>query len=172
MVRMRVRPEGFKRLRTLNEALRLDDGDQTAVLRLLDREHVLQVKAAFATHGASVATGPWRFWTTEYGKWRVRNRSKYGLVFMRLLGSYRGRSADQLYKKSTQVTHPDHIALWRGRLRYAFGFRDDVGFMHQHGGPALPKRSLVDKTEEDRARLLNVFLDFWLARVRQVLRNA
>ena len=171
MVRFRMRPAAFKRLRSKTALLTLDAGDLSGpVLRLLDAVHRRQVQEAYRTHGATVEGGPWRFWTKKYGRWRVRHWDRYGKEFLRLKGSYRGRSPDQLYRKAALAGQAGHVALWRGRLRFAFGFADDVGFMHQHGMGHLPVRSVVDKTRKDEADFPKAFRAFWIKRVKQALR--
>lgn len=165
MVRMRVRPEGFKRLRTLNEALRLSDGDrQTVVLRLLDSVHNRQVRKAFTTQGASTGR-PWAPWSPGYAAWRKRHG--LGRRIMRL--------TDTLYEKATSPFHGGHVAQWLGGLRYSFGFADEPGYLHMNAEAPrgrLPLRSALLKTQADHRELVSAFADFWRARVRQVLRNA
>jgi hypothetical protein len=160
---MRVRPDGFKRIRTKLEALQLSAGDlQGPVLRVMDTVHSKQVQQAFATRGASVATGPWPAWSTKYARWRARH-PRTGRRMMRL--------TDSLYGKATSPNHGGHVARWLGRLRFAFGFVDDVGFYHQHGMGHLPVRSVIDKTEPQRRQLTAAFVIFYRARIRQVLRQ-
>lgn len=164
MVRMRVNREGFNRLRTLTEALDLDEGDKRGPLLVeLDREHIRQVRRAFATRGASVDTGPWPAWSERYAAWRHKHRGRLGNRMMVLTAS--------LFGKAVSPSHGDHVAEWLGGLRWIFGFADDVGWMHQEGGPILPKRSVIDKTTEDHARFVNIFVDFWNKRVDQALRH-
>lgn len=163
-LRITPKPEGFKRLRMAAEALKLTNGDrQTVVLRTLDSVHNQQIRRAFASRGASVESGPWPAWSPRYAKWRTRHRGRLGNRMMRL--------TDSLYEKSSFPNHAGHIAEWRGGLRYAFGFTDDVGYMHQQGGPILPKRSLVDKTPRDQQEFLEAFTDFYQNRIRQVTRH-
>ena len=163
MIRFRMRPAAFKRLRTKTEALVFSQGDrQTVVLRLLDSVHNAQVKRAFASRGATVASGPWAPWSPKYALWRRRHRSRLGNRMMRL--------TDTLYEKSTSPFHGGHLAIWRGRLRYAFGFADDVGFWHHHGEGRLPVRSVIHKTEADRQEFVRRFVAFYIARIRQALR--
>lgn len=163
MLRMRVRPEGFKRIRTKLEALQLSAGDrQGPLLRALDAEHNLQVRQGFVTRGASVGTGPWPPWSPKYAKWRARH-SRLGKRMMRL--------TDSLYEKASFSNHAGHIAKWLGNMRFAFGFADDVGYWHQHGSGNLPVRSVVDKTPRQKREFATVLVEFYRKRVRQVLRR-
>lgn len=162
MLRMRVRPEGFKRIRTKLEALQLSRGDlQGPVLRALDTEHCLQVRGAFTTHGAGVAGGPWPAWSPRYAAWRA----KHGL------GHRMMRLTDNLYGRSTSPRHGGHVARWLGRLRFAFGYVDDVGYWHQNAKPPRKKRSVIDKTARQYREFVTVFVDFYRKRVKQVLRH-
>lgn len=161
MLRMRVRPEGFKRIRTKLEALQLTPGDlQGPVLRVMDSVHNKQVRQAFSTRGASVAGGPWPAWSKRYADWRARN-PRSGRRMMRL--------TDTLYSKAVFPNHAGHIAEWLGRLRFRFGYADDVGFYHQNS--TTKPRSVINKTEPQRRDFVAAFVNFYRARIRQVLRH-
>lgn len=162
-LRMRPRPEGFRRIRSRLDALKLDAGDRQAlVLRTLDAVHVVQVKRAFASRGGTVASGPWPPWSPKYAKWRAQHRRGANRLM---------RLTDTLYEKSTSPRHGGHVARWLGRLRYAFGFIDDVGYLHQIGAGPLPVRSVLDKTGQDYREFSDAFVRMYQARVRQVLRH-
>lgn len=188
MLRVRVNRPGIERLRNIIGALRLSDADKAGpVLTVLNRVHVAQVKRAFTSRGATVATGPWPPWSARYAAWRAKYRR---------LGNRMMRLTDTLFGKSTSTSHGDYVGRWIGGVRYIFGFRDDVGFFHQQGtaagvfrhplsdvvgkeiigftglGPGVPKRSLIDKTETDVRDFAAAFVRFYRAHIRRVARGA
>jgi len=165
MITMRPNRAGFQRLRTLAEAVKMSDADRSGpALTILNQVHVKQVRQAFTSRGASVAGGPWPAWSERYAVWRRKNTSRFGRSMMRLRGAYRGRAADQLFRKSTMPGAPDYVGQWLGRLRYAFGFRDDVGFFHD------PTRSIIRKTARQHREFVAAFVRFYRARIRQIAR--
>ena len=162
-MRVRPRPEGFKRLRTKIESLALTPGDlQGPVLRLLDSVHNQQVGQAFLTRGASVATGPWPPWSPRYARWRAKYHHRIGHRMMYVTGT--------LFAKAARSNHASHIAEWLGKMRFRFGYVDDVGYWHQHGTGKMPVRSVIDKTEKQKHDFVAAFVDFYRKRIRQVLR--
>lgn len=168
MIRMRVNRDGFKRIRTKLEALSLSDADRSGPLLIeLDRENIRQVRQAFSTLGASTAGGAWAAWSPDYAKWRgslAGLRASVGRRMMILTST--------MFGKFTSPSHGEHVAEWRGGLRYAFGARDDVAFIHM--GPAgrsrMPYRTVIDKTQADVRRFASVLVNFYRKRIRQVLR--
>ena len=162
MITMRPNRAGFQRLRTITQGLELSPADRNGpVLTVLNRVHVTQVKQAFATRGASVAGGPWPPWSKRYAEWRRRYRSRLGNRMMVLTHS--------LLEKSTHVSHGNYVGRWLGRMSYAFGFRDDVGFWHEHG-IGLPVRSIIKKTASQYRDFVAAFVKFYRARIRQIAR--
>jgi hypothetical protein len=129
------------------------------VLTVLNHVHVRQVQQAFSSRGATVDGGPWPPWSDKYAAWRRRHR-RLGKRMMRLTHS--------LWEKSTHVSHPGYVGVWLGNLRYGFGFRDDVGFFHEHGVGPLPVRSLVRKTAAQHEKFVTAFVRFYRSRIRQV----
>ena len=162
MITMRPNRAGFQRLRTLAEAVNLSDADRRLALTPMNQVHVRHVRQAFATRGASVAGGPWPPWSLKYAAWRTRH-PRTGRRMMRL--------TDSLFEKSTHVSHGGYVGVWLGRLRYAFGFRDDVGFWHEHGEGHLPVRSLIQKTAAQHRDFVAAFVRFYRARIRQIGRG-
>ena len=162
MLRVKINPGGYKRLRTLAEAIPLSEGDKSGpLLRALDQVHVVQVKRAFQSQGGSVPSGPWPKLSPRYAEWKKRQVGKKKIL----------RFTDTLYEKATSPRHGNHIARYMAPFTFALGFRDDPGFFHQEGGPTLPKRSLVDKGESDLAAFRRALTEFWIKRLRQVLRG-
>ena len=162
MLNVRANRAGFQRLRTIGKALRLQDADKRGpVLTALNQVHVRQVRQAFSSRGATVATGPWPPWSPKYARWRSKFRTRLGNRMMRF--------TDTLHGKATSTTHGDYIGQWLGGLRFAFGFRDDVGFWHQHG-MAGPVRSLIEKTAAQHRQFVDAFVRFYRAHVRRVAR--
>lgn len=66
--------------------------------------------------------------------------------------------------------NPDYVGRWYGELRFAFGFRDDAGYRHQYG-EGVPKRSIIDKDKIDYATFRQTFKNFYLKRIKQILRH-
>jgi hypothetical protein len=167
-VRMKVYHGGFERLRTLNQAVMLSQGDRrTLVLRTLDRVHREQAKRAFTSQGASTGAA-WPPLSPKYATWK--RKSGYGRSMMRMAKSYRGRPAGLLYRKAVMAGERGHIAQWLGGLRYAFGFGDDVGFWHHVGAGRLPVRQIITKTANDLAEFAVAVKDLWIKRIRQSFR--
>jgi morphogenesis family protein len=164
---MRARPEAFKRLRTLTEALKLSAADRSGpVLRVLDTEHSRQVARAFASQGGSTGRA-WAPWSPRYAAWRAKHKGRLGGKIMVLTGT--------LKEKATSPAHGGHVARWLGNLRYAFGFIDEHGYIHMNQEAPrgkMPLRSALIKTEADRRSFVAAFLRFYRARNRQVLRHA
>jgi len=161
MITMRPNRAGFQRLRTLAEAVKMSDADRSGpALTILNQVHVKQVRQAFTSRGASVQGGPWPAWSAKYAAWRSRHR----------LGSRMMRLTDSLHEKATSVSHGGYVGQWLGRLRYAFGFRDDVGFAHEHGEGPLPVRSIIRKTARQHREFVAAFVRFYRARIRQISR--
>jgi hypothetical protein len=166
VVSMTPNPAGIERLRTLPEALLLTDKDKKGPLLIeMDVANIKQVKRAFTTKGASVRTGPWRPWSPRYAAWR----QKHGL------GKQMLRLHDSMFGKFTARTHRAHIARWRSPLKYDFGARDDVAFIHQNpkasGRPNFPKRSVIDKTSRDHKAFVTTFVGFYKKHLRRIFRN-
>ncbi|HKB37268.1 MAG TPA: hypothetical protein VKD72_12505 [Gemmataceae bacterium] len=163
MIRMRANRAAFARIRTRVEALRLSDGDRSGPLLVeLDRENIRQVRRAFSTHGATTPGGPWLPWSEEYRNWRKRHH--LGRQMLKLTGT--------MFGKFVSPSHGDHIAQWRGAMRFAFGARDDVAYVHMGDGPRsrMPYRSVIDKTDADKVGFAARLLNFYRKRIRQVLR--
>lgn len=172
MVRMRMNGPGIERIRTRAQAMLLTQRDMAGpLLTVLGEENVRQVRRAFASRGATVATGPWPSLTARYAKWKAK--MGYGTAMMKMAKEYRGRAAALLFSEFTQVMHPAHIRRWVGPgLRFQFGAADDVAFFHQNAAGPLPQRSVIDKTDDDYRHFKDVFLDFYRKRIAQALRYA
>lgn len=163
-LRLRVNQKGIERTRTILQALTLTNSDREGpILRVLDRLHNDQVRLAFRTGGSSVASGPWPAWSPDYAKWRAKHVGRLGRTMMFLTGT--------LYGKATSPNHGDHVAEFVPPFGYRFGFADEVGFWHQEGAGQLPKRSLIDKTDSQYRAFTAAFTDFYLKRIRQVVRR-
>src|SRR5262245_47252814 len=163
MIRMRANRATFARIRTRLEALRLSDGDRSGPLLVeLDRENIRQVRRAFSTNGATTPGGPWLSWSKEYAAWRRLHG----------LGKRKLQLTGSMFGKFVSPSHGDHIAEWRGAMRFAFGARDDVAYIHMGDGSrsTMPYRSVIDKTQADKVGFSARLLTFYRKRIRQVLR--
>lgn len=170
MIVLRPKPEGFKRLRTITEALALDDGDRSGpVLRLLDSVHRKQAREAFTTQGASTGSA-WKALNPVYAKWKAK--AGYGRQMLRMAKTYRTREPHQLFRGFTLASGPGNIARWVGGLRYQFGIADDVAAAHEFGEGNLPRRTVIQKTPEQHHDFVAAFVEFWRKRIRQVVRHA
>ena len=165
MLRMRVRPEGFKRVRTGLGAIPLEAGDLNGpVLRLLDGVARLAAKQGIQSRGG----GAWPALNPRYATWKAR--AGYGRRMMVMNKPYRGRKAQQLLRKFTMAGEAGHLARWNGRLRFSFGALDDVAFRHEHG-EGVPRRSVIDSIYAARERFVTALLTYYRAHVHRVVRH-
>jgi hypothetical protein len=163
LIRVKVNPEGFERLRRKADAIRLTQADRSGpLLREMDREHIRQVRRAFTSEGGSVPSGPWPKLAPRYAKWKLAQVGRKKIL----------RFKDTLFKKATNAGHPDHLRVFTPPFKYGFGFRDEPGFRHETGDPPLPRRSLVEKSEADYQGFIAVLVGFWRKRILQVARSA
>jgi hypothetical protein len=164
-VRMSMNGPAIERLRTRVQSLLVTQADASGpLLRELDQENIRQVRRAFATRGGTVATGPWPPWSAKYARWR-QSHARLGTQMMILTGTLRD--------KFQSPSHGDHVARWTGpRLRWEFGAKDDVAFMHEHGRGHQPVRSVIDKTAADRDGFISTFKSYYKKRIEQATRHA
>ena len=105
----------------------------------------------------------------RYQKWK--QRAGYGARMMVMSKPYRGREAQQLFRKFSLAQEVGHIARWEGGLRWSFGVNDDVALMHEQGGGRLPRRSVTDGIYAARPAFVAALVDFWRKRIQQALRH-
>jgi hypothetical protein len=160
---MRVRHDNIERIRLNVDALKFTERDKKGpLMKVMARENARQVRLAFSTQGATVATGPWPALSPGYAAWK-----KKWFPTKKIL-----RLTDTLFDKATKVSHPAYIKKFVKPFRYVLGFRDEVGFKHQVGADNLPRRSLMDKKPGDIEHFKLELLNEFNKRKRAVERNA
>lgn len=166
MAGMRPNPAGFARLRTLTEALSLSEADKRGPLLVeMGREHVRQVTRAYTTEGASTGAA-WARLSPGYARWKAK--------------AYPGRKilvrTRDTRARFEQPSNPAHIREFIPPFSYQFGAASNVQAAHEYGvgspGQRLPVRRLLRKTQADLAAFRKVLVQFYIKRVRQVLRHA
>lgn len=165
MVKMTSNPSEFKRLRARTEALLLTDADKSGPLMVeMDREHVRQVTKAYTTEGATTQGG-WPRLSPRYAAWK--RKAFPGRKILVRSGETRARF--------TRPNHPGHYRAFIRPFTYLFGADSSVQAKHEYGigdpGQRLPRRSILTKTAQDIAAFQNALVQFYLKRVRQVLRH-
>lgn len=166
MVRMRSNPAGFERMRTLTEGLILTDADKAGPLMVeMDKEQVRQVTRAYTSEGVT-SGGAWARLSPGYARWKSR--------------AYPGRKilvrTRETRERFTQPSNPAHIRQFLPPFSYQFGAVSGVQAAHEYGigspGQRLPVRRILRKTQADLAAFQKVLVDFYIKRVRQILRHA
>lgn len=166
MVRMRSNMAGFKRLRTLNEAVLLTDADKRGPLMVeMDREHCSQVTRAYTSEGAA-SGGAWARLAPGYAAWK-----KKAYPGRRILVRTRNTR-----NRFTQPSNPAHVRRFIAPFSYAFGAFSSVQAAHEYGigspGQRLPVRSILRKTPANLAAFRQVLVQFYIKHVRRVFRYA
>lgn len=166
MVRIRPNAAGFARLRSLNAALILSEGDRRRLLLpALDEVARTAANKAFTSQGG----GTWPALSPRYAAWK--RRAGHGSRMMVMAKPYRGRQARQMREGFTKAGGPGHIRRWVGGFRFVFGIADDVAYRHEHGGGTLPRRSVLDFILAAKSDFIRVARTVWIGRVRQVIRG-
>lgn len=180
-------PEGFSRVRSLAEALRVSAGDMAGpVLVELGKTHRRQQNRIFATEGAAGASGRWAPLNPRYA---ARKRARYGgKKILQLTGETKDRF--------TKPTHTGYFQRFvprgtSGAGLFQFGAYSTVAAAHYFGipslarlrsrrsqivfggvAPRLPVRDMITKTAAQAQEILRTFVDWYrLKRVPQALRR-
>jgi len=182
-----TKTDGFKRIRSAAEALRISAGDLGGpVLVRMGQVHVKQMRRVFASEGASGASGPWPALSPNYEK---RKRKVLGRRKKLVLT---GRTKERF----TKASNPGYIQKFTGGDAggvFRFGAASDIAAAHRFGDPGLagpqlqsaaaaiifsgtakrlPVRDMISKTggqiADLRARLAQWYRE---ERIPQVLRN-
>ena len=179
-------PKAFKRIRSINEALRISKGDMAGpVLVRLGQTHIKQQKRIFASQGAEGAGGRFAPLNPRYA---ARKLSIFGRKkILDLTGNMRRRFT----KKSDPSYVQDFIPGSKGKGTFRFGARSNIAAAHKAGNPdlaptpsttakgiwggrapRLPVRDMITKTGVQVAQLRKRFVDWYRKeRLPQVLRN-
>lgn len=165
MVTMRVNQPGIQRLKTLTQALQLDDADKSGPLLIeMDRVHSRQARRAFTTQGGS-AGSVWAPLSPRYREWKKKARpGRRILVFD---GDMRDRY--------TMPSNANHIREFVRPFTYRFGVASEKAWRHETGTGVgkqrLPRRSVLHKTSDDIRQFRAALLLFYRKRIRQVTRH-
>lgn len=163
VVGMTVNHKGIERMRDTADALVLTEKDRAGpVRRELQKVHVMQVRQAFATQGATTLGGKWPAWSPSYAAWRKRYQARWGKKMMVLTGTMKW--------KFTKPSHRAFVSKWVRPWKFLFGAVDEVASLHQEGRGRLPIRSVVNKTKKDLEQFGKALAEFWKKRIRQVVR--
>lgn len=180
-VKVTPNPEAFKRLRFMNEALKISEGDMRGpVLIRLGQLHRKQMQRIFASQGTEGRAGRWTELEERYAQ---RKRRTFGRKkILQLTGETKARF--------TVRTNPAYVQKYLGRGRWVFGAASNVAAAHFHGSPGLapnqsasakriffgiaprlPVRDMISKTAAQVAEFAAEFKAWYVQRVRQVLRH-
>lgn len=175
--------QAYPRLREAASALRISDADMRGpVLVKMGQLHRKQMLQNFAAQAG--AAGRWAPLNPSYAK---RKRKAVGSrKILVLTGDMKARFTKALHP----AYHQDYLPVGAQRGVFRFGARSDVAAAHFHGTPSLaptgssvtarkifggiaprlPVRDMITKTEAQRRAFIPVFVTWYTARVRQVLR--
>ena len=164
---VRTNREGFKRVRTMAEALQLSDGDMRGpVLTLFGQLHRKQTKRIFATEGGEGASGKWPALSPAYAK---KKRKLFGRKpILVATGEMKGRFVIPTNPSYFQRYFPQSA----GRGLFRFGARSGKGAAHRTGLGPLPIRDMLTKTAEQVSEFATALVNWYRTkRVPQVLRH-
>ena len=186
MIKITTNPDAFKRLRSMNEALKISAADFAGpVLVELGAIHRKQQLRIFATQGSAGAGG--RFAPLEK-KYKARKKKAFGnKKILQLSGT--------LKRRFTKRSDPRYFQKFTGSDaggKFSFGARSSVAAAHKAGNPKLarrapfaakaatifggqasrlPVRDMVSKTAAQVAEIREGVRVWYRKRVEQVFRN-
>lgn len=135
MIKVTTNPDGFKRLREMNEALKISAADyEGPILVELGAIHRQQQLRIFATQGTAGAGG--RFAPLEK-KYKARKREAFGIKKILQLSG-------EMKRRFTKRSDPRYFQGFRGDDTggvFSFGARSSVAAAHRAGKPKLARRA-------------------------------
>lgn len=171
----------FKRIRTLQEALVISDGDMAGpVLVRLGQLHRKQQTGIFTSQGATGGAGRWPALNPSYKKRKGRGK------ILQLSGDMK--------KRFTGAKNPAYVQRYvsqgGGKGFFQFGAMSNVAAAHRAGNPALapnqsaaarkvfggraprlPVRDMIKKSPEHMLQFRLTFIQWYHHRVAQVTRH-
>ena len=166
-LRIDVNQDGFKRLRTMAEALTITAGDlRGPVLVRVGQKHREQMKNVFASQGATSGRGRWAALSASYRARKRRLLGSAGKILV-LSGDMRDRFITPSRAEYVQSFHA------AGNLGiFLLGALSSIAGYHFRGSRRLPRRDMVTKTAGQIAAIRKVLVDWYRKeRVPQVLRH-
>lgn len=163
--RVIINPNAFPRLRTMNQALAISDGDYRGpVLTVIGQVHRKQELRIFATQGTAGASGAWPKLSPAYAK--RKRKAGFGSRILVRTGAMKAtltQAGGPGYHQSFQRVGALAVFLLGGFSRIA-------GY-HRRGTPPLPRREMLQKTQAQIAEIRRALFEWYKLRVAQVLRH-
>lgn len=161
---MPANPQGFQRLRTLQEAFVVTEADKAGpLLRRLGQIHRAQERRIFATEGAAGRSGKWAALKPAYLAWKIRQLGAAGKILV---------LSGETKERFVTPTRPEYIQRYVSP-GMQFGARSEVAGFHVRGSGKLPRRDMVSKTETMLEELREGIIRWWTdERLPQIQRGA
>lgn len=185
MLKIGVNHDGFKRLRSQAEALRVSEADlRGPVLVELGNVHRRQQMKIFTSEGAAGAGGRFARLNERYEKRKKR------LFPRRKILHLSGETRERFTKPTNPYYVQEYVSAGQARGVFRFGARSNVAAAHLHGNPALapeqsatsrkvfggvaprlPVRDMISKTAAQVKEFSAALAAWYSKRVRQVIRG-
>lgn len=163
-VRARTNMEGFRRVRTMAEALQVGHDDlRGPVLTIFGQVHRKQTKAIFASEGAA-NLGRWPELSPGYKAWKRRKYPRRKILVLT------GDMKDRFVSPTNPYYFQEFKPSARGGTFY-FGARSDKAAAHRSGVGSLPIRDMITKTTDHLQEFRVALVVWYRARADQVLRH-
>ena len=158
---MPTNPAAFQRLRTLNDAFAIREGDMQQLVRFLGPIHRAQMRRVFAIQSRGELY-PWQKLNPEYAVRKAREYPGKKILVRK------GTMKDAF----TKASNSDYRQFYRKPVA-SFGASSVIAGYHYRGNPPLPRRDMITKSNKQLRELQFGIEEWWKTkRVPQILRVA